>query len=83
MPTSRIVLTKHAQDVMNERKILLPWVEQTVFQPTLIEDDPSRSGVVRAFRRIPERDGRMLRVAYVAERDSLRILTVFFDRNRR
>lgn len=83
MTAPRIVLTKHAQDVMTEREIQLAWVEQTVSQPTFVEDDPTRPGVVRAFRRIAERGDRMLRVAYIAEGDSLRILTVFFDRSRR
>jgi hypothetical protein len=37
---------------------------------------------MRAFRAIPERDGRILRVAYVSSDDAVRALTVFFDRKR-
>ena len=68
---------------MKERDISLLWVEQTIFDPITTEDDRTRPGVTRAFRRIAERGNRTLRVAYVAEGDSFRVLTVFFDRNRR
>jgi hypothetical protein len=83
MPAPRLVLTRHAQDMLEQRGILLSWVEETVIRPSFIEDDAGRPGVVRAFRRIAERDNRMLRVAYVLDGDSVRILTVFFDRTRR
>jgi hypothetical protein len=38
--------------------------------------------MIRAFRRIPERDGRVLRVVYVPGDDHVRVITLFLDRGR-
>jgi Domain of unknown function (DUF4258) len=78
-----IVLTTHAQDMLVERVIDRTWVEATIRQPDALVDDPSRSGVKRAFRRVAERDGRYLRVVYIQEDDKIRVLTAFFDRGRK
>lgn len=83
MPGPRLVLTRHAQDMIEEREIDLSWDEQTISAPAYKEQDPARPEVIRAFRRIAERDGRMLRVVYAADNDTIRVLTVFFDRKRR
>ena len=83
MPSTRLVLTDHAREMLVERAIDLVWVEATIREPEIIEDDPIRLGVVRAFRRIPEREGRFLRVVYIRTDDTVRVLTVFFDRSRR
>jgi len=69
--------------MLAERSLERSWIERTVWEPDSVEPDPTRSGVMRAFRAIPERDGRILRVAYVSSHDAVRVLTVFFDRNRR
>ena len=58
------------------------WIEQTVREPESVEADPSRPGVVRAFRKVAERGGRFLRVAYVRSEDVIRVVTVFFDRGK-
>ena len=76
------VYTRHAADMLAERQIEAAWVERTVTQPDTREPDPKRPGVMRAFRAIPERDGRILRVAYVSSDDAVRVLTLFFDRKR-
>jgi hypothetical protein len=38
---------------------------------------------MRAFRTVPERDGRVLRVVYVSVPGGARVMTMFLDRGRR
>lgn len=83
MPESRFVYTQHAEDMLGERNLRREWVELTVEQPESIETDPIRPDVIRAFRSIPERGGRVLRVAYVVVGQTVRVVTMFFDRKRR
>ena len=45
-------------------------------------DDPARDGRRRAFGPIPEFGGRLLRVVYVEDEASIRVVTATFDRNR-
>ena len=82
MADINLVFTRHAEDMLVERRIDRQWVRLTIDDPYKIETDPNRAGVLRAFRKIPENGGRTLRVAYVPDGESLRILTVFFDRTR-
>lgn len=77
-----IVLTRHAETVAVERGLEREWIERTVRQPAVLEPDPARPGVKRAFRAVPEREGRVLRVAFVDEADEIRVLTAFLDRSR-
>jgi hypothetical protein len=83
MAVPRLLFTKHAEDMLVERKIDRAWVVATISDPESIEPDPARPGVLRAFRRIPEHGNRFLRVAYVSTGDTMRVVTVFFDRKRR
>ena len=83
MATADLIFTQHAEDMLHERGIDRAWVEAAVRDPETLEPDPQRPGVFRAYRRIPERGDRVLRVVYTATGDSLRVLTVFFDRKRR
>jgi DNA-directed RNA polymerase specialized sigma subunit len=79
----RIVLTAHAALMMRERDIALEWIEQTLMAPDSLEPDAFRDGVMRAYRALPERDNRILRVAYVQEDNTYRVITAFLDRGRR
>jgi uncharacterized protein DUF4258 len=83
MPELRLEFTKHAEEMLAEREIDRAWVLATVSNPEAVENDPLRDGVMRAYRRIPEHGNRYLRVAYVPTTNSIRVLTVFFDRRRR
>jgi hypothetical protein len=78
----RIILTAHAALMMTERDISPEWIERTLASPDSQEPDPLREGVIRAFRRIPERDNRVLRVAYARNGDTYRIIATFLDRGR-
>jgi uncharacterized protein DUF4258 len=83
MAEPRLQFTKHAEEMLVEREIDRSWVVATITSPEAIEADARRPGVVRAYRRIPERGNRFLRVAYVPIENSARVLTVFFDRRRK
>ena len=75
-----VVLTDHAEVVATERSIEFAWIERTALSPEWRETDPSDAEVERRFRLVPERGGRMLRVACVEEDDKIRVVTVFLDR---
>jgi len=75
--------TRHADDVIVERKLDRSWIEMTVRRPDWSSPDPVRAGVERRFREIPDNGGRILRVACSESEEEIRILTVFFDRNAR
>ena len=75
--------TRHAEDVILERKLDRSWIERTVRQPDWSHPDPFRPGVERRFRQIPEFGGHILRVACFETATEIRIITVFFDRDAR
>jgi hypothetical protein len=77
------LFTKHALVAMSERQIEREWVVQTVTSPQWQEPDPGDPEVSRAFRAVPERGGRYLRVAYVETATEIRILSAFLDRRAR
>ena len=79
----RVVYTYHALQKFDERRIRLDWIERTLGDPDEVEPDPTQPGVMCAFKAIPERDFRVLRVVYVDEHEERRVITVFFDRRRR
>jgi hypothetical protein len=78
-----IAFSKHAADMIAEREIKRAWVEETISNPEILEPDPYRPGVKRAFRRIPERGDRYLRIAYVETGDTIKVITLFLDRGKR
>jgi hypothetical protein len=80
---SCFVFSKHAADMIAEREIERAWVEETVSNPEIFEVDPYRPGVKRAFRRIPERGDRYLRVAYTEIEGAIKVITLFLDRGKR
>ncbi|MDR3471624.1 MAG: DUF4258 domain-containing protein [Devosia sp.] len=75
--------TQHARDAMAERELPVRWVEAAVRHPDWQEADPHDTSVVRRFRTIPERGGRVLRVALVETDTEIRILSAFLDRRAR
>lgn len=83
MPEKPLFFTKHAESMLLERNLERAWVEAAVAAPDEKEPDPRRSGVTLVFRAIPEREGRVLRVAYEETNNEIRIVTVYFDRRRR
>ena len=68
---------------MGERMIPEPWVQRVVASPELRMSDPNDPQIERFFRRIPEKDNRVLRVAVNTHVAPWRVVSVFFDRNMR
>ncbi|HXW24094.1 MAG TPA: DUF4258 domain-containing protein [Xanthobacteraceae bacterium] len=83
MTEPRIIFTRHAETMMTERGIKEDWVKATIAEPEATESDPSQPNLSRAFRTIPEYGNRVLRVVYASVGDTIRVVTVFFDRARR
>ena len=75
--------TRHAVHAMDERMIPREWVESAVAEPALRTSDPNDPEVERFFRPIPERGGRVLRVAVNTRVAPWRVVSVFFDRSMR
>jgi hypothetical protein len=73
----------HALTAMRERELEAIWIERTVYDPDWVQLDPARPEVERRFRTIPERNGRVLRVAVVETPEEIRIVTAFLDRRAR
>ena len=78
-----LVFSAHALNMLRERNIERSWVQRTVDEPDSVEPDAVYPERTRAFRALPERDGRSLRVVYARQQDDVRIITVFLDRGRR
>ena len=77
----KLECTKHAVHAMAERVIPMEWIELVVAKPALRIPDPNDPEVERFFRPIPERGGRILRVAVNTHVAPWRVVSVFFDRN--
>ena len=72
--------TLHAEHVMEMRNINVRWVFDTVENPELRVNDLSDPDVERFYRRIPERESRVLRVAVNTKLLPWSVVSVFFDR---
>lgn len=75
--------TTHASDNLADREIERDWVERAILEPDASEPDPRHPERIRVYRVVPERGGRILRVVYVRDGDTYRIVTLFLDRGRR
>jgi hypothetical protein len=73
-------MTKHARKALEERDVLIEWLERTLSAPELVLPDPDDATVERHFRRIPEFGNRVLRVAVNTAVEPRRVVSVFFDR---
>jgi hypothetical protein len=75
-----IVFSKHALEMMELRNLNEEWVRQTLESPETEEIDMKDVSLKIAFRRITEFDNRWLRVVYRRDSQSMKVITVFFDR---
>lgn len=73
----------HARIAMAERVIPDEWIQRIVSEPELRADDPNDPELERFFGRIPERDGRVLRVVVNTRVIPWKVVSVFFDRRMR
>jgi len=74
-----LVLTKHLLIRLAERNIPLAWVERVAVSPDWTETEPRSPEVTRAFGRIKEAGGKVLRVAYADRPDGRYVLSSHFD----
>jgi hypothetical protein len=74
-----LVLTRHLLIRLAERQISLIWIERVAGSPDWTEPDPRDPEVTRAFGRIKEAGGRILRVADADRPDGRYVLTGHFD----
>ena len=76
-----IVLTKHAEEAVEKRKLALDWVDRTLTTPDFTHADPDDPTLTRSFKGIVEAGGRILRVVHRPEGNDIVIVTVHFDRD--
>ena len=78
-----LILSVHAAEMMEERRIALTWVEAVLARPETAEPDPLDPSLTRSYRAIPEAQGKVLRVVHRPEGANVLIVTAYFDRGRR
>jgi hypothetical protein len=66
-----IVLTKHAVEAVEKRKLDPGWIDRTVATPDFTRLDPDDPTLTRSFKSIDEVNGRILRVVHRAEGTTL------------
>jgi hypothetical protein len=75
-----LIMTQHARRRIAERGIDVAWIERTVALPMRMGPCPNHPDRTRAWRRIPERGNRVLRVVFVRAGADHRVITATFDR---
>lgn len=78
-----LILTKHAQQNVARDRLDLAWIEATITRPQHVDRDPNDATLARAWRRIPQRSGRVLRVVFHPAGADIVVVTAFFDRGAR
>jgi len=76
------IMTEHARDALEKRRIPLEWLERTIAVPEWTEKDSMDEDLEHRLARIPEFGGRILRVIININTEPPRIVTVYFDRRR-
>jgi uncharacterized protein DUF4258 len=77
-----LILTKHAQEAVDKRKLAVEWIERTVAAADFRKPDPDPA-LTRSFKAIREAGGRILRVVHRPQGNDILIVTVHFDRDAR
>ena len=78
-----MILTKHAQEAIDKRRVELRWIEAAIAAPDRVEPDPRHPERTRSFKAITEFGGRVLRVVHRPAADDIVVITVHFDRGAR
>lgn len=77
-------LTEHARESLRKRPIIrMEWIERVLAEPERVEPDRSNFEIEHRLRRIPECDGRVLRVIVKKYTNPIRVVTCYFDRKMR
>lgn len=75
-----IVLSNHARLVSQERGLPIAWIEATILAPDRRAKDPTDPVLTRSYRRIPQANGRILRVVHRPAGPDILVITAFLDR---
>lgn len=75
-----LILRRHAELRMHQHGIALAWVDLTIHQPAHVEPCPRDPSLRGAWRRIPQRGNRVLRVVWRPAGGNAVVVSVFFDR---
>ncbi|MGH7048821.1 MAG: DUF4258 domain-containing protein [Stellaceae bacterium] len=78
-----LILTTHVRQNIARDHLDLAWIEATIDRPQHTDRDPKDAILTRAWRRIPERGGRALRVVFRPAGADIVVVTAFFDRGAR
>jgi hypothetical protein len=78
-----LILTRHARARMARDGINEIWVERTILYPEHAAPNPDDPMITRAWRRIPELGGRIVRVVFYAAGPDFVVVTAFLDRGAR
>lgn len=73
-------LTIHAMQRMQQYGLALSPIEAAVAASDRTAPDPREEGVTRSFKAIPERGGRVMRVAHRPDGADVLVLSAFFDK---
>ncbi len=73
-----VEFTQHAEDILDERRLEREWVLRAIERPERSEEP--EEGTRHFLLRIPERQGRVLRVVVNTTVEPWRVVTAFFDR---
>jgi hypothetical protein len=73
-------LTVHATRRMERYGLAFSWIEAAVAAPGWTAPDPREKGVTLSFKAIPERGGRVMRVAHRPDGADVLVLSAFFDK---
>lgn len=76
-----VEFTQHARDVIAERRLDFEWITRTMKTPQLVED--AADGTRHFLARVPEQEGRVLRVVVNTQVDPPLVVTAFLDRRMR
>jgi hypothetical protein len=76
-------LTAHAAKVIAERGIPMAWIARVLAHPEKTEPDRDDPAIRHALARIPEHEGRVLRVVYNETTEPWLIVTAYLDRTQR
>lgn len=76
------VLTEHARDALQKRRIQTAWLEEALSTPEATEADPVDPDLEHRLARIGEFGGRVLRVIVNRHKTPPHVVTAFFDRRR-
>jgi len=76
-----VEFTQHARDVIAARRLEFEWIRPTMKAPQLVED--AANGTRHFLARVPEQEGRVLRVVVNPQLDPPLVVTAFLDRRMR